>query len=185
MEYYLLSWSLQSTYATGLVTSNLIKGTFVNLIYLCIFFIFKFNTNALRILAVTVTVLTTFEIFFGLYYALNFDNHKIDAEDSKAKYIGLGAMIFNIGMYAAPAQNIITVFKTEDETLLPVHISIIAFFCSTTWLTYGLLNFDINVVVPNVLGVIFTVFQIVVYFYYKNKDKVKKDLSEYIGEKKL
>ena len=115
---------------------------------------------------------------------MNFDNHNINADDTKALVIGKSAMIFNICMYAAPAQNIVAVFKTKDPTLIPVHTSIIGFLCSSTWFIYGLLDFDINVLIPNVLGIIFTVFQIGVWIYCKQISKVEPGLQEFIGETK-
>ena len=85
-------------------------------------------------------------------------------------------------MYAAPAQNIFKVFQTKNQNLIPINISIIGFLCSSTWLTYGLLNFDINVVIPNVLGVAFTVFQVGIWIYFWKKSQKLPALQEYISE---
>jgi solute carrier family 50 protein (sugar transporter) len=156
-------------------------GTIVNLVYLIIFFWFRYKNYVLKVTSILLALLVTFEIFFSLFYALNFDDHKIDADSTKSNVIGKAAMIFNIGMYAAPAQNIIKVFQTKDQNLIPIHTSIIGFLCSTTWLSYGLLNFDINVVIPNVLGVVFTVFQVVIWVIFWKKSQKLPALQEFIS----
>ena len=123
------------------------------------------------------------EILIGLYFGVPTDDHDIESEKNKAFWVGLAAMVFNICMYAAPAQNILEVFKTKDQNLIPIHTSIVGFLCSFTWLSYGLLNFDINVVVPNVLGVIFTIFQIIVWIYFW-KFSDKEDKKGFIEDEK-
>ena len=115
---------------------------------------------------------------------MKFDDHNIDNESFKATIIGKTAMIFTVCMYAAPAQNLATVLKTQNYDLIPLHISIIGFLCSFTSLLYGLLNFDVNIVVPNVLGVSFTVFQIIVWIYFWKKAKQNSSYKEIKEETK-
>ena len=55
------------------------------------------------------------------------------------KYSGPIAMVINIIQYAAPAQNILQVFKTKDYTLIPISSVISGLGCSFCWLVFGIL----------------------------------------------
>ena len=88
-------------------------------------------------------------------------------------------------MYAAPLQNIATLCKTRDQNLIPIHISIAGFLSSLLWTLYGLLYFDINIIVPNIIGFAFTVFQIVIWIYFWYNSKHVPSLEEFIGGKKI
>ena len=86
-------------------------------------------------------------------------------------YTGLVAMIFNVLMYAAPGEKMYTVCKTGNYELIPIWSTIGAAACSGCWLIYGLYLLDSNVIIPNVLGVICAIIQIIVFYIFKGKEK--------------
>ena len=90
-------------------------------------------------------------------------------------YTGLVAMIFNVLMYAAPGEKMYTVCKTGNYELIPIWSTIGAAACSGCWLIYGLYLLDSNVIIPNVLGVICAIIQIIVFYIFKSKGK--KDIN--------
>ena len=87
------------------------------------------------------------------------------------KITGLTAMVFNVLMYAAPGEKILKVCKTKQYNLIPIFSTIGGFFCSLCWLMFGIIKGDINMIIPNALGLFFAIFQVIVYtvFYCKKK----------------
>ena len=91
------------------------------------------------------------------------------------KYVGYGANGFNVCMYAATGEKIYRVFKTKNYNLMPIFSLIGGFISASCWIIYGSLIYDINVLIPNGLGVLFSIIQLVVYFYlYYQKKKEGK-----------
>ena len=87
-----------------------------------------------------------------------------------AELTGKIVLIFNVLMYAAPGEKMYTVCKTGNYKLIPIWSTIGAAACSACWLIYGLYVQDIYVIIPNALGVICSIIQLIVYFIYKNKN---------------
>ena len=89
-----------------------------------------------------------------------------------AELTGKIVLIFNVLMYAAPGEKMYTVCKTGNYQLIPIWSTIGAAACSGCWLIYGLYVGDINVTIPNVLGVICSIIQLIVYWIYKKKNAI-------------
>ena len=91
------------------------------------------------------------------------------------------AMVFNVLMYASPGEKMITVFKTGNYKLIPIWSTLGGTACSACWMIYGIYLVDWNLIIPNALGVIFSIIQIIVFLFYKlkNGNEVKEvDSSE-------
>ena len=86
---------------------------------------------------------------------------------------GLIAMIFNVLMFAAPGEKIFQVFKTGKFELIPIFSSIGGFACSLCWLIFGIYKKDLNIIIPNSIGLLFAIFQIIIYLIYNKKNKTK------------
>ena len=86
-----------------------------------------------------------------------------------AELTGKIVLIFNVLMYAAPGEKMYTVCKTGNYNLIPIWSTIGAAACSGCWLIYGLYVGDIYVIIPNALGVICSIIQLIVYYIYKKK----------------
>ena len=87
-----------------------------------------------------------------------------------ADITGKIVLIFNVLMYAAPGEKMYTVCKTGNYKLIPIWSTIGGTACSACWFIYGLYVKDWNVIIPNGLGVICSIIQIIVYMIYKNKN---------------
>ena len=89
-------------------------------------------------------------------------------------------MIFNVLMYAAPGEKIVRVFKTKQYNLIPIFSTIGGFFCSLCWLMFGVYKGDLNLIIPNALGLFFAFLQVIVYciFYCKKKNEENFDLDD-------
>lgn len=82
--------------------------------------------------------------------------------------VGYIAMVFNTLMYAAPGEKIVQVIKKKDYTLIPIVSCIAGVFCSSFWGVYAIFINEITMMIPNFLGVIFAILQIICWVYYKN-----------------
>lgn len=88
------------------------------------------------------------------------------------------AMVMNILMYAAPGEKIYKVLKTNDYTILPISSSICGVICCTCWLIYGIYLGEISMIIPNALGDVFSVLQIIVYVVAKKRAKTRGIIKE-------
>ena len=94
----------------------------------------------------------------------------------EANITGIIANVFNILMYAAPGEKIYTVFKTGNYELIPIWSTFGACACSASWLIYGIYLPDWLVIIPNLLGVICAILEIIIYYIFKGKAK-KNDVD--------
>ena len=152
-------------------------GAIITTVWICIFLVFWVKKHALKSVGFIVLTLVVFVGIFCLFYYV-----------VPPTVTGYCAMVFNVLMYAAPGEKIYTVIKTKNHTLIPIYSTIAAFVNSACWLIYGIAYSDINVIVPNVLGLFFAILQVTLYLIIKykyHKDaEVKKDGEENVSEKK-
>lgn len=146
--------------------ANAIGGS-ITLIYTTILLIFIANKNFFQALLYNLFLIAcVIEIYFFFYYIVN------------VEVTGIIVIVFNILMYAAPAEKIITICKTGNYKLIPIFSTIGAFTGSACWLYYGLYKSDIPTIVPNAMGLANGIFQVIIYFIYKrkfNNNKLSKD----------
>ena len=93
----------------------------------------------------------------------------------KDKICGKVAMVFNVLMYAAPGEKMLTVCKTGKYNLIPIWSTIGGTACSACWLIYGIYQEDLNMIIPNALGVLCSIIQIVVFIIFKSRYKENKN----------
>ena len=104
------------------------------------------------------------ELDFLCYYVL------------KPEITGIIANVFNVLMYAAPGEKIIRICKTGDYELIPIWSTLGGLACSASWMLYGFYQSDFYLILPNALGVIASVIQVVVYLIFRAKKK-KSELN--------
>ena len=143
----------------------LVSSTFF-IIYLYLYFQ-KCHTKFISILffLVFATILYLGSVFVQIEY-------KFD--------IGTLAMIFNILMYIAPGQKIGRVIKEKNYKLIPIWSTIASALCSLFWLLYGICIKYLPSILPNVLGLLFSTINSVIWLiFYLKRDKEEE------GEEKL
>lgn len=76
-----------------------------------------------------------------------------------------------ISMFASPLSVMNLVIQTRSVEFMPFYLSLSTFLMSTSFLLYGIFNFDPFIYVPNGIGTILGIVQLALYFYYNNKSK--------------
>ena len=157
----------------GLITNqfsiylaNGLGGT-ITLIYITIFLIHVADRKVLLSLFYNFFLICCIvEIYFVFYYLV------------PSKVTGVIANVFNVLMYAAPGEKIYQICKGASYQLIPIWSTIGGTACSTSWMCYGIYQKDIYVVIPNALGVLASIVQIVIFVIYRRKQKNKAQSEE-------
>ena len=163
---------------TQVYTTNGIGGV-VTLVWFFIFIVFWSNKHALKSIGFIVLSLAVSAGIFCLFYFV------ADPKKDKAVVTGYVAMVFNVLMYASAGEKIYRVIKNKDYTLIPIFSTIFGLVNGICWTIYGICESDVDVLVPNVLGIFFAILQLVVYLVIKYKyHKDEKDGENNINGKK-
>ena len=149
-----------------LYLANGLGGT-ITLIYITIFLIHVADRKVLLSLFYNFFLICCIvEIYFVFYYLVPF------------KVTGIIANVFNVLMYAAPGEKIYQICKGASYQLIPIWSTIGGTACSTSWMCYGIYQKDYYVVIPNALGVLASIVQIVIFVIYRKKQKNKAQSEE-------
>ncbi len=155
-DYGLLKDQFSVYFANGL-------GGSITLIFITIYLIHIANKKILLSCFYNIFLIAcVIEIYFLCYYVIPF------------QATGIAANVFNVLMYAAPGEKIYTVCKTDNYTLIPIFSTIGALICSTSWMLYGFYQGDYLLVIPNALGMLSAVVQLVVYIIVRGRKKRKE-----------
>lgn len=140
----------------------------LQILYSTLFLFFYANKNFSKwILYVFIAWNLTLEILYIFVDVIPYHTSKNFGTEFNGKFnivIGLINVI-------TPGQNIFKVFKSEDFTLIPIVTIIFQCLCSSFWGIYGFKDMDSNIIIPNVLGVVLALTQIIIYYYFYCKRK--------------
>jgi len=93
--------------------------------------------------------------------------------------VSLLAMIFNVAMYIAPGQKILRVIREKNYKLIPIRSTIVSILCSGSWLIYGIVINLLPQIVPNALGLFFSIANTLAWIYfYINRPSKKNNFEE-------
>ncbi|CAN1843442.1 Bidirectional sugar transporter NEC1 [Linum perenne] len=84
--------------------------------------------------------------------------------------IGCGIEVLYLSIYLlySPNRELRNVIKTKSVEYMPFSLSLFLTLCATAWFFYGLLVNDYYIALPNVLGFLFGITQMVLYMIYKD-----------------
>ena len=143
----------------------LIYGYKISWIWIYLIHMGKQKITLTLICAILLSALT-----FALYIILSII---IDDKDT------LGEVCFIVCSlsYISPTQLLIKVLNKKDYRIIPIYSAIISSLGFGSWSIFGLFKFSATIIIPNLVGFIFSAIQIILYRVYKNK----KPLDEEIG----
>lgn len=115
----------------------------------------------------TVAIGAVFFVLTTAYVVLGTAGATGQSVDQVATVHGWIAVIINVFMYASPLEKLRTVLITKSSASIPINLSIMIFVNCCLWVATAVVDHDTFVLMPNIIGVILTAFQIVLYFIYR------------------
>ena len=79
--------------------------------------------------------------------------------------------------YISPTQLLIKVLNKKDYRIIPIISAIISSLGFGSWTIFGLFQFSATIIIPNLVGFIFSAAQIILYRVYKNKRPLEEEIG--------
>ncbi|KAL3835186.1 hypothetical protein ACJIZ3_009922 [Penstemon smallii] len=135
-------------------------GLIIELFYLAIFFIYSDWPKRRKVIIFLLVELVFFAVI--VLVTLMF----LHGTKSRSMLVGLVCIVFNILMYASPLTVMKQVIKTKSVKFMPFYLSLANFANGLNWLTYALIKIDPYLLVPNGLGALSGLVQLILYATY-------------------
>lgn len=145
-------------------------GTGIELSYVILYLIFSsgakrrkamilFLVELVFVAAVVVIVITCFH-----------------THERRTLFVGILCVIFCVMMYLAPLSVMRLVIQTKSVEYMPLFLSVASFFNGLCWTIYAQIRFDLFITIPNAIGLVFSITQLVLHvMYYKS---TKRQIAE-------
>ncbi|KAL6010998.1 hypothetical protein ACLOJK_001442 [Asimina triloba] len=145
--------------STLVVTINAV-GLFLEIVYLSIFFIFATKKQRLYVLKFLAGEVLLMILIVALVLSL--------AHTTKLRTFvaGIFAAIFNVYMYGSPLSIMRMVIQTKSVKYMPVYLSFFNFLNGCCWMAYALIIIDFFIAIPNGLGALLGLIQLILYACY-------------------
>ncbi|KAK9072358.1 hypothetical protein SSX86_008792 [Deinandra increscens subsp. villosa] len=151
-----------------LITINTV-GVFIQTFYICFFLFYapkKARIESFKLIGLMIV------LGFGLIVVLT---QVLAHGATRVIILGWICLVFALCVFVAPLGVVRQVIKTKSVEFMPILLSVALTMNAVTWFFYGLLLHDYNIAIPNVLGFTFGIFQMILYFIYKNKKPVSDE----------
>ncbi|KAG8476455.1 hypothetical protein CXB51_033349 [Gossypium anomalum] len=143
-------------------------GTAIELVYLTVFLIFCHDKKKrLEVLLIALVEVVFMALVAALVLTL------AHTTERRSMVVGIIAILFNIMMYASPLSVMKLVISTKSVEYMPFFLSLASFANGVAWTTYAFLPFDPFIAVPNGLGTLFCLAQLLLYAtYYESTNRI-------------
>ncbi|KAK3018001.1 hypothetical protein RJ639_004377, partial [Escallonia herrerae] len=166
-------YALLKSNAMLLITINSV-GCFIETIYVCFYLFYAPKKSRIQ------TVKLLLSLNFGGFGLIVVLTQFLAKQDTRFKIVGWICLVFSLSVFVAPLGVVRQVIRTKSVEYMPILLSFSLTLSAVIWFFYGLLLNDYNVAIPNVLGFIFGVLQMVLYAMYKNAKKaIEHKLPEF------
>ncbi|KAG9450010.1 hypothetical protein H6P81_009975 [Aristolochia fimbriata] len=138
------------------VTTNGV-GFVLEAMFLIIYFTYASKKQRWRVI-VTLLIEIAFMTLVVVLVLTLAHTHKL-----RSAVVGILCLVFNCVMYASPLTIMKQVIKTKSVKYMPFYLSLANFLNGICWTIYGLIDFDIFLVIPNGSGVVLGGIQLILY----------------------
>ncbi|XVF02175.1 hypothetical protein REPUB_Repub04eG0153100 [Reevesia pubescens] len=114
----------------------------------------------------------------GLFSLILILTHFLVKNSIRIQVLGWICVAISVSVFAAPLNIVARVIRTKSVEFMPFNLSLFLTLSAIMWFAYGLFIKDVCVALPNVIGFILGMLQMLLYAIYRNTEKV-------IEEKKL
>ncbi|KAJ4721198.1 Bidirectional sugar transporter SWEET [Melia azedarach] len=158
----LLYYGFLKSNAMLIITINSI-GCAIEITYLILYLIFAPKKEK----KFTIMLILFFNIgaFCLLMLIINF----LVKSPQRVTAVGWVCAAYNVAVFAAPLSIMRKVIKTKSVEYMPFFLSFFLTLCATAWFFYGFFVKDMFIALPNILGFIFGIAQMILYLVYKGK----------------
>ncbi|CAA0832383.1 Bidirectional sugar transporter SWEET2 [Striga hermonthica] len=164
--YALLNCLICLWYGMPIVSSGIILiatvnsvGAIFQLIYIIIFIIYANRKRKMKMLGLLLAVFSVFAI-------IAFVSIRFFEPPSRQLFVGYLSVFSLISMFASPLFIINLVIRTKSVEYMPFYLSLATFLMSVSFFVYGLFKQDPFISVPNGIGAILGIIQLVLYLCY-------------------
>ncbi|KAK9684321.1 hypothetical protein RND81_10G202100 [Saponaria officinalis] len=147
-----------------LITVN-VTGVIIETIYVVLFI-----TYAPRQAKVSTLKLLLF-MNFGGFCTIVLLCHYLAKGEARVQVFGWVCVAFSVSVFAAPLSIMRSVIRTKSVEYMPFNLSLCLTLTATIWFMYGFVQKDLYITLPNVVGFIFGVAQMILYGIYRKYDK--------------
>ncbi|KAH7578539.1 hypothetical protein ACOSP7_000144 [Xanthoceras sorbifolium] len=157
-------WIYYATMKTDvslLITINAF-GCFIETLYIALFIVYA--TKQARMSTLRLLILMN----GGGFCSILLLSHFLAKGSNRVRVLGWVCVSFAVGVFAAPLSIVRLVIRTRSVEFMPFYLSFFLTLNAIMWFFYGFLLKDYYIAVPNVLGFIFGILQMILYVYYKN-----------------
>lgn len=152
------------SYDNLLVTTVNSVGAVFQLTYIIIYITCAEKRKKLNMSLILLAVL-------GIFAVIAIGSLHIADLELRHLIIGFLSCATLISMFASPLSVMNLVIQTRSVEFMPFYLSLSTFLMSTSFLLYGVFNFDPFIYVPNGIGTLLGIAQLALYFYYNDKSK--------------
>ncbi|KAL6567330.1 Bidirectional sugar transporter SWEET2a [Orobanche gracilis] len=164
--YALLNCLICLWYGMPVVSSGIILiatvnsiGAMFQMIYITIFIVYADKERKLKMLGLLLAVFSVFAIIVSV-------SIRVFEPPNRQLVVGYLSVFSLISMFASPLFIINLVIRTKSIEYMPFHLSFATLLMSLSFFVYGMFKQDPFISVPNGVGAILGIIQLVLYFSY-------------------
>ncbi|KAJ6393207.1 hypothetical protein OIU77_022642 [Salix suchowensis] len=149
-----LYYAMLKTDALLLITINSF-GCFIETVYIAIYIAYATRES------------------WGLFSLILLLTHFLLSGSIRVKALGWICVAFSVCVFAAPLSILKQIVRTKSVEFMPFTLSFFLTLSAVMWFAYGLFINDLCVALPNILGFVLGLLQMLLYGIYKNAEKKK------------
>ncbi|PQM33820.1 bidirectional sugar transporter N3 [Prunus yedoensis var. nudiflora] len=108
----------------------------------------------------------------GLFCSILVLSHFVVRSEYRVPVLGWINVAISVIVFAAPLSVVAQVIRTRSVEFMPFYLSFFLTLSAVMWFSYGLFLKDICIAIPNVLGFILGLLQMLLYAIYRNRKQV-------------